>query len=39
MMQITDRTRFWMNFKPYQFWRFILLNLRILKAVDKSKRS
>lgn len=23
----------------YQFWRFIVLNLKILKAVDRSKRS
>ncbi len=25
--------------KIYQFWRFIVLNLKILKAVDHSKRS
>lgn len=37
-MPFTDRDRFWMNCKPYQLWRFILLNLRILKAVDKTKR-
>ncbi len=25
--------------KLYQLWRFIVLNLKILKAVDHSKRS
>jgi len=38
-MEITDKERFWMNNKLYQFWRFIVLNLKILKAVDHSKRS
>jgi hypothetical protein len=38
-MQITERDRFWMEFKPYQFWRFIVLNLKILKAVNHSKRA
>lgn len=38
-MKITDRERFWMNFKPYQLWRFVILNLKILKAVDHSKRA
>jgi len=28
-----------MNNKIYQFWRFIVLNLKILKAVNHSKRS
>jgi hypothetical protein len=28
-----------MNNKLIQFWRFIVLNLKILKAVDHSKRS
>jgi hypothetical protein len=37
-MEITDRDRFWMRFKPFQLWRFIVLNLKILKAVDHSKR-
>ena len=27
------------NNKIYQLWRFIVLNLKILKAVDRSKRS
>lgn len=38
-MQISNRDRFWMQFKPFQLWRFIVLNLKILKAVDHSKRS
>ena len=27
------------NSRIYQLWRFIVLNLKILKAVDHSKRS
>jgi hypothetical protein len=38
-MEITQRDRFWMNSKWYQFWRFVVLNLKILKAVDHSKRA
>ncbi len=38
-MKITDKDRFWMNFKPYQLWRFIILNIKILKAVNHSKRA
>ena len=38
-MEITPKDKFWMNFKFYQFWRFIVLNIKILKAVDHSKRS
>ena len=38
-MQITPKDKFWMEFKPYQLWRFIVLNIKILKAVDHSKRS
>ena len=38
-MQISDRDKFWMNNKLFQFFRFIVLNLKILKAVDHSKRS
>ncbi len=38
-MQITDKDRFWMNFKPYQLWRFIVLNIKILKAISHSKRA
>lgn len=37
--EITKAHRFWMNCRIYQFWRFIVLNLKILKAVDHSKRS
>ena len=38
-MQITARDRFWMNFKLFQLVRFIVLNLKILKGVNASKRS
>lgn len=38
-MKITRQDRRRMNNKLYQFWRFVILNLRILKAVDHSKRS
>ncbi len=38
-MKITAKERFWMNNKLFQLWRFIVLNLKILKAVDHSKRS
>ncbi len=38
-MKITDKDRKRMNNKLIQFWRFIVLNLKILKAVDHSKRS
>jgi hypothetical protein len=38
-MKITEKDRKRMNNKLYQFWRFIVLNLKILKAVDHSKRS
>lgn len=38
-MQITEKDRKRMNNKLFQFWRFIVLNLKILKAVDHSKRS
>ncbi len=37
--ELTDKDRFWMNNKLFQLWRFIVLNLKILKAVDHSKRS
>jgi hypothetical protein len=36
---MTEKDRKRMNNKLYQFWRFIVLNLKILKAVDHSKRS
>jgi len=38
-MEITEKERFWMNFKLFQLWRFVVLNLKILKAVDQSKRA
>ena len=38
-MEITKRDKFWMNNKLFQLWRFVVLNLKILKAVDQSKRS
>lgn len=38
-MELTKRDKFWMNCKLYQLLRFVVLNLKILKAVDSSKRS
>ncbi len=38
-MEMTKRDRSLRKSKIYQFWRFILLNIKILKAVDHSKRS
>jgi len=38
-MEITSKDKFWMNFKLFQLWRFVVLNIKILKAVDHSKRS
>ncbi len=38
-MAFTNKERKLMNNKLYQLWRFIVLNLKILKAVDRSKRS
>ncbi len=38
-VEFTPRDRFLMNNKLYQLWRFIVLNIKILKAVDHSKRS
>lgn len=37
--KITPKDRRRMNNKLLQFWRFVMLNLKILKAVDHSKRS
>ena len=37
--QITDKEKKKMQNKLVQAWRFIILNLKILKAVDHSKRS
>ncbi len=38
-MEITQKDKARMNNKLIQLWRFIVLNLRILRAVDHSKRS
>jgi hypothetical protein len=38
-MEITPQDKRMMNSKIIQLWRFIVLNLKILKAVDHSKRS
>ena len=38
-VEITERDRYWMNNKLFQFVRFVVLNLKILKGVDASKRS
>jgi hypothetical protein len=38
-MEITERDRFWMNNKLFQLLRFVVLNLKILKGVDASKRA
>jgi len=38
-MEIADRDRARMNNKLIQSWRFVVLNLRILKAVTHSKRA
>jgi hypothetical protein len=38
-LELTEKDRFWMNNKLFQFWRFVVLNLKILKAVDHSKRA
>ena len=37
--QITEKDRKKMQNKLIQAWRFIVINLKILKAVDHSKRS
>ncbi len=38
-MELTKREKSRMNNKLLQLWRFIVLNIKILKAVDHSKRS
>jgi hypothetical protein len=38
-MEITERDRRRMNNKLLQFFRFVVLNLKILKGVDVSKRA
>jgi hypothetical protein len=38
-MEITEKDRHRMNSKLYQFLRFVVLNLKILKGVNAAKRS
>ena len=38
-MEITESDRRRMNNKVLQFWRFVVLNLKILKGVDATKRA
>jgi hypothetical protein len=38
-MEITEQDRRRMNNKLLQLWRFVVLNLKILKGVDVSKRA
>jgi len=35
---MVSNSAFWINFKIYQLWRFIILNFKILKGVEHSKR-
>ena len=37
--EFSKAEKFWMNFKLYQLWRFIVLNVKILMTVYQSKRS
>ena len=37
-MSRSGRQRFLGQFKPYQLWRYLVLNLKILRGVDRSKR-
>ena len=36
--EFSSQEKFWMNFKLYQLWRFVVLNFKILSVVQKSKR-
>ena len=38
-MPLTRRDEFRMGFFPYQLYRFIVLNLKVLQAVSPSKRA
>lgn len=38
-MKITSRQRFLMNNKLFQLFRMAVLNVKILRAVDHSKRA
>ncbi len=37
-MTTTRGQRFLSAFKPYQLWRFLVMNVKILRGVDRSKR-
>jgi len=37
-MATTRMQRFLGSFKPYQIWRYAVLNVKILRGVDRSKR-
>ena len=37
--EFSKAEKFWMNFKLYQLWRFVVLNLKFLAAVNQSKPS
>jgi len=39
IVEITEKDRRQMNSKLLQLWRFVVLNLKILKGVDVSKRA
>lgn len=39
IVEITEKDRRRMNNKLLQLWRFVVLNLKILKGVDVSKRA
>lgn len=36
--EFTKSEKFWMNFKLYQLWRFIVLNLKVYTVAVQSKR-
>ena len=38
-MEISEKDRRQMDNKLLQLWRFVVLNLKILKGVDASKRA
>ena len=38
-VEITEQDRRRMNNRCLQLWRFVVLNLKILKGVDASKRA
>lgn len=35
--EFTRIEKFWMNFKLYQLWRFLVLNLKVYTIAVKSK--